>query len=128
MECKDDKTIYIRKSKDLIKSIPTLKNAILDLREKLSDSGQKYEIDKLKQLASLLQFLINSLKKIGQIGDMLIDLYFNEMTKKDIADKYDYNYRSVRRILNGETNTSFNAWYELSIILYGIEAVRLRSL
>lgn len=112
--------VYIKKTQELVKGIPKLKNEIIKLR----DQADKRDIKKYNAMLGLLKFLVCSLEKLGSAGDMLVDVYFNGMTKTEVAQKYGYDYNSVLRILNNENTET---WYRLSVLLYGYVAVRMEK-
>lgn len=111
---------YIRKAQELVKGIPKLKNELI----KMKNQADKQGIKKYNAMLELIKFLVCSLEKLGVTGDVLVDVYFNEMTKTEVAQKYGYDYNSVLRILNNE-NTEI--WYRLSVLLYGYVAIRLEK-
>lgn len=122
---KDIDMTYINKAHELIKGIPELKKEILDLREQLTVNYTEHNAKRLRFLTSLLKFFIDTLHKISLLGELLIDVYFNGMTRRALSEKYGYDPASIRRILKAETQESANSWITLSVYLFGAEAVRL---
>lgn len=116
---------YIEKSKECIKDIPKLKNEIQDLSSRIKKGEDDESIIKELQLKTIvLKHYIRALEALGVIGNVLIEVYFNNKDIKLIANKYNICSDTVKRYKYFSEKYN-NDWQSLAILLYGIDVLVL---
>lgn len=114
---------YIEKSKECIKSIPSLKGEIQELTEQIKQGNRdKNTVKVLQKKTILLKHYIGILEQFGVIGHVLIDIYFNQKDNRIIANKYGLCTDTVQRYKYFSDKYN-NDWQTLAVLLYGIDAL-----
>lgn len=121
---------YLEKTITAIRSIPTLKNEIQELKDLLKvtkDNKLQAQLKtKLHLKVRLMKVYIGAIKDMpDNIGTILIEYYFNSLKAIEIHRKYDFDLRIINGVVNFKTDTivNFNSLISLSVRLYGADAL-----
>lgn len=117
---------YIKLAREEVKGIPSLKIEVLKLKNEFELTHSEKVGFKLKVKLCRLNFVTSMLAELGNLGFILQDKYFNGLEIKELCKKYEYNVRTINRIIN------FHGCYvslleELSVLLYGVDALRFEK-